>query len=121
MQVFEFRELPVEPTELRDGLKWSYRDPSDRRKKIRAEFHSEFRLITRDQWGDEVDYDIFGTFDDALRDFRDQIQQVDFGAIASVEIEVVLRWDDAEGLVEWEEIEIYHYGRREYADPHSED
>jgi len=118
MQVFESRELPVEPTELRDGLKWSYRDRHDRRRKVHVEFHSEFRVISRDEWGDDVDYEIFDTFDDALRYFRDQIEQVRGAEVVSVEIEVVLRWDDADGLVEWEEIEIYHYGERDYRDPH---
>lgn len=114
MQVFESRELPVEPTELRDGLKWSYRSPDDGRRKVRVEFHSEFRVIGRDEFGDDVDYDIFETFEDALTEFRGSQQQVDLKAIASVEIECVLRWDDADGLVEWEEIEIYHYGLSEY-------
>lgn len=114
MQVFESRELPVEPTELRDGLKWSYRSPEDGRRKVRVEFHSEFRVIGRDEWGDDVEYEIVETFEDALREFRDQQERVDSGELASVEIEVVLRWDDADGLVEWEEIEIYHYGLNEY-------
>lgn len=108
------REIPEEPATLHDGLKWSYPNPDDRRRKVRVEFCSEFRVASRDEWGDQEYYDIFNTFEDAMTEFYEQRRRVDAGEIDSAEIEVVLGWWDVEGLVDWDEIEIYHYGRREY-------
>ena len=105
MKISFGRKFPEEPTVLKDGLKW---------KSIKSVFHSEFRIIARDEWGDDVVSEIVETFGEAFAEFESQKTDVDAGRFASTEIEVILRWDDSEGLVEWDEIEIYHYGLSNY-------
>ena len=99
-----------EPSLLKEGLKRLIQNSDGGKSK--GYFHSEFRIIARDKYGDDVVYEIVETFGEAFAEFESQKTDVDEGRFASTEIEVVLKWEEDGETVEEEESEIYFYGHR---------